>query len=249
MLFHLENTKQLSLIDNNALDEITSSVCEHDMKRLRFFQSLYIRIDGKKIPGLDCLPESTKYLTISGALSISKFKWPIFLEYFKSSFMPGGYPTEALGQVGPNLRTLHVSYANIRNGFMPKIMGSTNIANIIIQYCNVSFVDKATFLHNRQLKRLDLAGNSITRFNAIMPATLTYLILQRNRIEIFNYNSIAESHLIYLGLQQNFLRKCPMHLPKTLKMLVLNHNNIEICSPEALERLTELKELDLAHNR
>lgn len=249
MWFRLETTKHLALLHNNVLDEITSSNCELEKKRLGLFHTLSVRLDNRPAPDLNCLPESFRFLMISGVSTIPEFKWPKFLTHFKLSSITQGYPKAALRRVGPNLRSFNVRFANVKNGIMPKLIGSPNITQIMVQYSNVTFVEKDTFIHNHRLKRLDLTGNHITTFDAIMPPRLASLFLRNNKIEVYNFNSTAISQLEYLGLQKNSLKACPMLLPKSLKMLVLNHNKIEICSPEALGRLTELKHLDLANNK
>uniref|UniRef100_H3A9P1 Wu:fc23c09 n=1 Tax=Latimeria chalumnae TaxID=7897 RepID=H3A9P1_LATCH len=105
------------------------------------------------------------------------------------------------------------------------------------------------------LKELYLVGNQITRIpENVFVNSSDLRSLNLNSNQITNEGIIKETFyqmakLEHLNLGQNLLTSVPQHLPKSLKVLILNQNSITSVKRNTFLELKILEQIDLSSNK
>lgn len=197
---------------------------------------------------------------------------------------PPNFPT-AMYCHGRNLQHVpyvpsHIKYVYLQRNQITGIQdgvfdNATNLVWVVLfqNQLNSDKIGKNVFSKLKNLDRLLLDHNELTRVPSNLPKSITDLRLAHNKIskippDLFDgmadlttlqlqANAIEDvggvfkglKSLTMLDLRKNKLRKIPINLPEQLQQLYLEFNNIESVPAGFLTMYPELKFVRLAHNK
>lgn len=197
---------------------------------------------------------------------------------------PSTYPT-AMYCHGRNLQHVpyvpsHIKYVYLQRNHITGIQdgvfdNATNLVWVVLFHNQLSSekIGKKVFSKLKNLDRLLLDHNELTRVPANLPKAITDLRLGHNKISKILSNSFKGmanltnlqlranvledvaggfkglKSLTMLDLRNNKLKKLPDSLPERLQQLYLEFNNIESLPVGFLTMYPELKFVRLAHNK
>ncbi|XP_069086550.1 podocan-like protein 1 isoform X2 [Pleurodeles waltl] len=186
--------------------------------------------------------------------------------------------TEIPSGLPPNLVILHLGKNLITSIPETVVSGIRNLEYLLLQNNRLSAgrVHVDAFLNMRNLHTLHLYNNQLDHVPPSLPKRARSLMILHNRISEIRLNDFAATyHILELNLSYNslysarihrlafrklrklenldmsgnFLTFIPSGLPLSLEVLTLQKNQINSLSPETLANLTQMRELNLAHNR
>lgn len=175
--------------------------------------------------------------------------------------------------IADKLIYLDLSKNQIKRLFKFTFRGAENLIHLNLSNNFIEYIDQETFYPLKQLEVIDLSSNRLRDFDLRLVSQQPMIILvNRNKLSnvtlsgkyntslslaaeknVITYLTILSFQVELLNLSKNSLRDttflCETQTFKNLKALYLSYNKIEEVYLGCLEKLTQIKVLDLTNNR
>ncbi len=230
--------KSLKTKKQNSISQIDSRIKE--LQNLEYFS-----LERNNLTIIDNIGQNTNLRTLElGGNQINKITGFDNLTLLSSLFL---YTNQIENIEGlENLQNLRYLY--LAGNKIQKLEGLIKLENLIEVYLHINNISKLEGLSGlKVLSKINLSSNLVREIELQDLPSLTWLSLDRNRIERIGgiENLISLKHL---HLENNYIRKIEgLNALKNLTLLHLENNQIDKIA--GLESLVNLKNLDLQRNK